>query len=133
MRFKNILDKFIHELKENIILDKSIEIKGYEVISSDIIKNIYFSVEESSIYYSIKRKLDRTSLILSKYIDDNYDLIMSSVKQQYNRKINMISKELNKNELDKLNYIEKEVKNGCKTTIKRYFNSLIPSIINIYI
>ena len=46
MQFKEALDKFIKEMKENIIPEKGIEIKGYEVITSNIIKNIYFSIEE---------------------------------------------------------------------------------------
>lgn len=36
MNFKKILDEFLKELNENIIPNKGIEIKGYEVISKDI-------------------------------------------------------------------------------------------------
>ena len=133
MDFKEALDKFIQEMKENIIPEKSIEIKGYEVIPNNIIKDIYFSIEESSMYDDIKRKLDRTSLILSKYIENNYDLIMSNVKNQYQKNINIISKELNKNELNKLTLIEKEVNNSCKSSIKKYFSGLIPNVLNAYI
>ena len=32
-----------------------------------------------------------------------------------------------------MNFIEKEVKTGCKTSVKKYFSSLIPNIINVYI
>ena len=133
MDFKEALDKFIQEMKENIIPEKSIEIKGYEVIPNNIIKDIYFSIEESSMYDDIKRKLDRTSLILSKYIENNYDLIMSNVKNQYQKNINIVSKELNKNELNKLTLIEKEVNNSCKSSIKKYFSGLIPNVLNAYI
>lgn len=133
MDFKEALDKFIQEMKENIIPEKSIEIKGYEVIPNNIIKDIYFSIEESSMYDDIKRKLDRTSLILSKYIENNYDLIMSNVKNQYQKNINIVSKELNKNELNKLTLIEKEVNNSCKSSIKKYFSGLIPNVLNTYI
>ena len=133
MDFKKALDKFIQEMEENIIPEKSIEIKEYEVISSNLIKSIYSSIEQSSIYDNIKTKLDKTNLMLSKYIEDNYDMIMSNVKNQHQKNIDVISKKTNRSELEKLNYIEKEMKNGCKTSIKKYFNNLIPSIIRIYI
>lgn len=133
MEFKEILDKFIQEMKEGIIPEKGIIIKGYEVIPSDIIKEIYFSIEESNVYNDIKSKLDRTNLILAKYIDDNYDEIIAKVKEQYQRNIDKSSKDNSKNELDKLNFIEKEVRTGCKTSVKKYFSSLIPNIINVYI
>ena len=133
MEFKEVLDKFLQEMKENIISEKGIIIKGYEVIPSNIIKEIYSSIEESNVYNDIKSKLDRTNLILAKYIDDNYDEIIAKVKEQYQRNIDKSSKDDSKNELDKLNFIEKEVKTGCKTSVKKYFSSLIPNIINVYI
>ena len=133
MKFKQALDKFIKEIDNNIIPDKNIEIKGYEVITNKTIKDIYFSIETSNIYNTIKNKLDRTNLILSKYIDDKYDEIMENVKKQYQKNINVVSKEINKNELEKLNFVEKEIKTGCKTSLKKYFKTLIPDIINVYI
>ena len=133
MEFKEVLDKFLQEMKENIISEKGIIIKGYEIIPSNIIKEIYSSIEESNVYNDIKSKLDRTNLILAKYIDDNYDEIIAKVKEQYQRNIDKSSKDDSKNELDKLNFIEKEVRTGCKTSVKKYFSSLIPNIINVYI
>ena len=132
MEMKNALDKFIQEIDSNILPNKGIEIKGYEIISRDTIKDIYFSIESSNIYDNIKKKLDRTNLMLTKYIEDNYDTIMSNIKEQYQRNINIVSKSLNKNELDKYNLVEKEVKNGCKASLKKYFNNLIPNILNTY-
>lgn len=133
MDFKKVLDEFIQVINNKIIPEKSIEMKGYEIISNNIIRMIYFSIEDSNIYDNIKSKLDRTKLMLLKYIDDNYDLIMSNIKKQYQKNTKENTKEANKEELDKLGYIEKELKNGCKSSINRYFNTLIPNIIDIYI
>ena len=132
MEMKNALDNFIQEIDLNILPNKGIEIKGYEIISKDTIRDIYSSIESSNIYDNIKKKLDRTNLMLTKYIEDNYDTIMSNIKEQYQRNINIVSKSLNKNELDKYNLVEKEVKNGCKASLKKYFNNLTPNILNTY-
>ena len=104
MRFKEAIDKFILELDKNIIPEKDIEIKDYIVIPEQIIKNIYNSIQNSNIYETIKSKLDRTNIELYKYIEENYDGIM-----------------------------EKEVKSICKTSLKKYFDKLIPNVINTYI
>lgn len=133
MNFKKLLDKFLQDIKENIIPNKNIEIKGYEVISKDIIEKIYFSIEDSNLYDTIKKRVDRTILMLSKYIEDNYETIFLKLKEQYHSKINVVSKELNRNELEKFDFVEKEVKNGCKASIKKYFKNLIPNILNAYI
>ena len=133
MNFKDAIDKFIKEMKENVIPSKGIEIKGYEVIPSSVIKNIYFSIKESSIYDNIKTRLDRTNLMLLKYIEDNYDVIITNVKEQYKKNINIGTKESNQIELEKLSFIEKELKNCCKRYIKKYFGNLIPNILNVYI
>lgn len=132
MEMKNALDNLIQEIDLNILPNKGIEIKGYEIISKDTIRDIYSSIESSNIYDNIKKKLDRTNLMLTKYIEDNYDTIMLNIKEQYQRNINIVSKSLNKNELDKYNLVEKEIKNGCKASLKKYFNNLIPSILNAY-
>lgn len=131
MEYKKSIDLFIKELDSNIIPNKNIEIKGYEVLSSDVIKDIYFSIDQPNIYSSIKKKLDRTELLLSKYILDNYDLIISNVKNQYKKKIN---NEIDKtNENKNLSFIEKELKAGLKSYLRKYFNNLIPNTLAIYI
>ena len=133
MKFKEALDNFIREMKNNIVPEKGIEIKGYEVIPSNIIKDLYFSIEEFSDYDNIKTRLNRTSLMLSKYIEDNYDEIMTRVKEQYKNNISVADEKAERIELDKLTVIEKEMKSGCKKALKKYFDSLIPSILNVYI
>lgn len=129
MNFKEMLDKFIKTIDENIILGKGIELKGYEVVPNYIIKDIYFSIEESVVYDNIKKKIDRTNLMLSKYISDNVDEIILNVKQQYKNK----NTNTNFKESDNLEFIEKEVKSGCKNILKKYFSNIFPNIINLYI
>ena len=132
MGFKKVLDNFIQEFERNIIPNKGIEMKGYEIISSEIIKNIYFSIENLSFYDNINKKIERTKLVLFKYIEDNHDEIMEHIRTQYQKNKNG-DNVTNRMELDKLNSIEREVNNSCKYSINKYFKNLIPNIINLYI
>src|SRR5699024_4411441 len=70
MEFKNALDKYIEEIDKNIIPNKNIEIKGYVVFSSEFIKNTYNSIRNHVIYDNIEKKVNRTKLLLQKYIED---------------------------------------------------------------
>lgn len=133
MRFKQALDKFMKEINDNIIPDKDIEIKGYKVIKKDIIKKHYFSIEDSDIYNTLKKKIDRTELILAKYIENENEEILESVRKQYKENTSNLSKENNMNELKELDFVENKIKTGCKTYLKNYFKNIIPNIIEIYI
>lgn len=133
MSFKQALDKFIKEINDNIIPDKNIEIKGYKVIKKDIIKKHYFSIEDSDIYNTLKKKIDRTELILAKYIENENEEILESVRKQYKENTSNLSKENNMNELKELDFVENKIKTGCKTYLKNYFKNIIPNIIEVYI
>lgn len=133
MEFKKLLDKWIQNKSETLLPKKGIEIKGYEVVSMETIQNIYFSIEENIVYDTLKKRLDRTSLMLAKYIEDNCDSILEEVKEQYKKKVNEVSKEMQEKELEKLNYVEKEMKKGCKASIQKYFKSILPNSIRVYI
>lgn len=133
MEYKEALDKFITEIDKNVISNNSIEIKGYKVISNTLIKETYNSINNVNIYDTIEKKVERTKLLLTKYVEDNYDDIMAQIKTQYQENISLLSKEAKESEISKLNFIEKELKNSCKMSFKKYFGSIIPNILNVYI
>lgn len=58
---------------------------------------------------------------------------MAQIKTQYQENISLLSKEAKESEISKLNFIEKELKNSCKMSFKKYFGSIIPNILNVYI
>ncbi len=136
MKFKEVLDNFIQEIMENVIPEKGIVIKNVEILSSKTIKEIYFSIERTNIYDTIKSRIDRTNLLVAKYIEDNNDTIIEKIRENYENKITNANKNQEKQNLNKaeqINFIENEVKKGCKKYINKYFNSLIPNILKTYI
>lgn len=122
MEFKDLLDKYILDFDKNIIPKSDIEIKGYKLISRNLIQEMYNSIEDSIVYDSILKKIERTKLLLEKYIEDNNEKIIEDVKKQASNE-----------DYNKLKNIEKEIKSGCKNSLKKYFSNLIPNILDIYI
>lgn len=133
MEFKKALDKYIEKFQENIIPADGIKIKGYDVIPGKIIRKAYNTIEDSIVYDSVKKKIDRTNLILEKSIEDSQDTLVLYVRKQFKRNFNNVSTKIKNEELDKINSIEKEIRSGLKTRRNKYFNGLIPNILNIYI
>ena len=133
MEFKNALDKYIEEIDKNIIPDKNIEIKGYVIFSSEFIKNIYKSIENPVIYDNIEKKVNKTNLLLQKYVEDNLDDIKENLQNQFKEKTKNVSNELKYKEMDILSSIEKELSKGFKQRLNKFFNQLLPIIYKTYI
>lgn len=133
MEFKNALDKYIEEIDKNIIPDKNIEIKGYVIFSSKFIKNIYKSIENPVIYDNIEKKVNKTNLLLQKYVEDNLDDIKENLQNQFKEKTKNVSNELKYKEMDILSSIEKELSKGFKQRLNKFFNQLLPNIYKTYI
>lgn len=133
MEFKKALDKYIEKFEENLISENGIKIKEYDIIPSKIIKKAYDSIEDSIVYDSIKKKIDRTNLVLEKSIEDSQDTLILYAKKQFKRNIIGMTEKTKREELEKISYIEKEIRNGLKSRRTKYFASLIPNILKIYI
>ena len=133
MEFKNALDKYIEEIDKNIIPNKNIEIKGYVVFSSEFIKNTYNSIRNHVIYDNIEKKVNRTKLLLQKYIEDNLDNIKESLQNQFKEKTKDVSNEIKYKEMDTLSSIEKELSKGFKQRLNKFLNPLLPNIYKTYI
>ena len=132
MRYKEALDKFIKEIDDNIISRNGIDIKGYTIIDANIIKTLYNSIENNIIYDSINKKIEKTKLLLKKYIEDNRDKILNSINLEYRKRIKNSSVQSKYDEIKKIEYIEKELNKCCNTNIKKYFSNKIPKITDLY-
>lgn len=132
MKFKEALDSYITEIDKKVVPDTELIIKDYRILPVEIIKKIYNSIENNIIYNSIEKKIERAKLLLDKYIEKNKNKIENIIKRQYRQKIEELSEEEKRNEILKLEYIEKELKNNFKTSIKKHFNFKTKEILNLY-
>ncbi len=131
--YKIALDKFLKEFNEKVVSNKDFEIKGYSVLSRNIIKEIYDSVDNELLDYSIiSKKIERASLLIGKYIDDHKEEIFSKVREQYNKKIVDMDRNFIQKERKKIEEIEKELRNKCNQSLKKYCVGTSTKISKLY-
>ncbi|MFR0823520.1 MAG: HelD family protein [Clostridia bacterium] len=133
MKFKEALDTFIKQIDENLIPPIGLTLKGYELVPSKVIHEIYTSLDNDMIYDSIQRKVEKTKILLAKYIEDNQDSIMENIKKQYQAKTTGLLEEKIERENLIQTSIEKELKSNCSISLKKYFSTLIPHTRDLYV
>ena len=133
--FKNIIDKFLIDFNNSIIPNNDFIIKGYKIISNHIITNIHNNIDKNTSldYEILSKKIDKTSILLQKYISDNKDRIIMSIHNSLLNKSNILSSQELEQERKNFKYIEKELKNNCKTSLNKYFSKSKPKILKLYL
>lgn len=135
MLFQKAIDKFLIDFDKTIVPDKDFVIKDYEILSRKIISDIYNSIQNDGVisYEIFGKKIERACLLIGKYIEENSEVILSRVRNQYYDKVKNFSKDEIAKERKKIEYIEKELRNKCNQSLKKYFSKGRPKILNLYI
>ncbi len=132
--FKNKLEKFINDFDKTIVPKNDLIIKGYKIIANSDIKNIYDSIVSDGVDYSIiAKKIERACLLIGKFIEQHQESIMSNVWKEYHLKTQNMDKTKIEKERKNIEYIEKELRNNCNQSLKKYFSNGRPAILNLYI
>lgn len=134
MLYKNAIDKFLLDFSETVVPNVNFTIKGYNLLSCNLINQIYNSIEDDGVisYNILSKKIERTCLLVGKYIEDHYESLMSYVHSQFYEKTKgKTSIEIEK-ERKNLVYVEKELRNQCNQSLKKYFSSGRPKIFDLY-
>lgn len=110
---KKEIDNYFKKLK--VLPDCDFSIYGIKILDRKMIKDIYDDVNKN-IFKSIKSRIDRVILLVSKYIEDNKENILAKlIKQDVDKKV--------------LN----EIKNNSLNHLKKHFTILNLSVSDIYI
>lgn len=120
MKFKEELKKFIDELKDEVIPEEDLSMDGYSIISQKAIKDTFN--EELTLNRSFKDAIEKTSLLISKYIKGNQDKLIIKVNKKIDEKFSMETDEDKLKSLSKIREnIKKEIQSGCIKILKKYF------------
>lgn len=132
MDFKKALDCFLKDFDKHIVPEQDFEINGYQIISHSVVKKVYMELEKNN-YEIMNQKVERMILLLGKYISDHDGYINSSIHEKFRNRI----ENMNQNEIEKerknLLYVEKELRNKCKNSLKKYFSNAYPKILVLYL
>ena len=127
--FKNKLDEFIKDFDKMIVPDSDLIIKGYKIISNKVIKKMYDSLD----YNIMAKKIEKASLLIGKDIFNHSDVIMNNIWNEFNEKTKMMDKDKIDKERNNIVFIEKELRNNCNQSLKKYFSKARPNILNLYL
>jgi len=135
MLFKSALDKFLLDFERTIIPTKDFQIKGYKILSADVIKDIYDRIEDDGAltFDNIAKRVDRAHVLLCKYIENHYESIMDGVRAEFYKLTSSMSKSDSEKESKKKEFVTKEVSNSCNVTLKDYFSASRPNILSLYL
>lgn len=133
MVFKNALDKFLTDFDSKVVPTTDFTIKGYKILPQKLIKQIYDDIKSSDIisYDVLAIKIERACLLVGKYIEENMEEILSSVRGQYSKKIDNLSQKEILKERKNIEFVEKELRNNCNQSLKKYFKGS-PKILTLY-
>uniref|UniRef100_UPI0025EB5F35 ATP-binding domain-containing protein n=1 Tax=Methanosphaera sp. TaxID=2666342 RepID=UPI0025EB5F35 len=113
LELKNKIDEYFKTIE--ILPENDFTIKGEVIINKGVIKNFYNDINQN-YYKSIRSKVERLILLMTKYIETNKESIISNLIKR-----NVSSEVIN------------DVKNNIGLHLKKYFKVLNLKIKKIYI
>lgn len=127
---KAIIDEFIKVFETTIIPQEDFIIKGYKILSKKIIKDIY---DEQDNYDILSKRIEKTIVLVQKYIENNYNKILLNVTEEHFKKIKDKDNDIIAKEQKNLEFVKKELRNYCSSSLKKYLSRSKPRILNLYI
>lgn len=132
IQYLELIENFINmyvisHFNDDIIFD------GIKICSSEDIKN-YFNGNVLFVEKGFKERADDFIKILIKKVKDNADDLSHNVWLRYREEYLSLEKDnpRRKEILTEVDTIQKEIKNGCPTVIKNYFNFLKINPMSLY-
>ncbi len=133
LKYKEAIDKFVLYIdKHKILPEKDFIIKNYVILKQSFIKNIYNEIEDK-YFTNIESKVERSILLISNYIKNNKDSILSRITLEYQDKFDKATLNEQKNLLKEYNILRKEIlSTNCINSLRKYFNFKSRKITNLY-
>ena len=109
------IDKFAKEYIDNIFGGSDLVVDGYVIVKGSLINEIYEKVKNDFLYKdNLNKQIDRVTLLVSKYIEDNFNNIDNSLWKQYMNKSKNISAATKKDEMKKYSNAKSQLEENVK-------------------
>ncbi len=134
MEYKKCIDSYVDYLDEQEVLpNKDFDVKGFKILPKEVIQQIYREIE-NTYYPNLEAKIERLVLLLSSYLKDQQEKVLSSFMAQYNMMVDQVETQKEKSTLLK-NYetLKKELTgSGCSASLRKYLNFKNKKITTLY-
>ena len=134
MDYKKSIDSYVTDLdKKQVLPNKDFDVKGFKILPKEVIQQIYSEID-NTYYRNLEAKMDRLILLVSSYLKDQHEKLLSSFMTQYNTMVNQASTQKEKSTLLK-NYeaLKKELMgSGCSASLRKYLNFRNKKITTLY-
>ncbi len=132
LRYRDALAAFMDRFDQNVVPDKDFVIRGFRILSCDMIKDIYAKVD-FSLNSTVQARVSQCILYLSSYIDHRRETIKERLNEHFRL---LLLKGCDASELDKQKKdraaILKELENGCRQSLKKHFSITETKILKLY-
>ncbi len=130
MHMKNLIDNFVDEFENKLFPNKNFEVDGFDILSREYVKSVYQELNPR-FHKSLKARVDKTLLILTKYIKDHQESYIQRLNQYID--IKYIDEKENLEMLrKKREKIREEIKSGCTSYLKTYLKKINIKILPLY-
>lgn len=126
--YKQYIDDFFDEFKNNIIGKEDIKIKDFTLISNNIIKKFWKESIERN-YDSLNLVVDRCILLLEKYLSDNSKEIISKINNYFDDLVG--TKDLNQIRKERTMVLN-EFQKSHNGILKKYFSRVFQKTTDLY-
>ena len=134
MDYKKSIDYYVADLdKKEVLPNKDFDVKGFKILPKEVIQQIYSEID-NTYYRNLEAKMDRLVLLVSSYLKDQHEKLLSSFMTQYSTMVNQASTQKAKSTLLK-NYeaLKKELTGtGCSASLRKYLNFKNKKITTLY-
>lgn len=132
MQYKESIDRYLNIMEKTIIPQSDFLVNGFMVLNRQDIVDLYDSLEDA-FYPTFQAKVNKCIVTFSTSIQNNLDILLSRLSSCYQEKYAEISDPTKIAELHKLSAtIQKELENGCKKSLKKYFSAVDSKLLTLY-
>lgn len=132
--YKQAIDKYIRCFEKTLIPNKDFSFKDFNILSENVIRKVYYQVNEEYPNYDLQSKINKSILLLGKIIENNYDHYISKLGDFTHQQF--IKNKDKREDVIKIQKdfesIKKELGNNCKQSLKKYFSKIDTKILMLY-
>lgn len=133
MNYKMAIDNYMDYFDSTVVPRKDFTIKGFTILTQEQVENIYNQINKE-YYCSIKSRVERACLLLSKQIENNEETIL----ERLTKKVHFIYTQSQSNQAKMtqlykdVEFVKKEVLRHCNQSLKKHFSKSSTKILSMY-